>query len=97
MGRLEQLCKERGLRLVAKRRIVVMILDGLPSNPTADDIYRETFKDRKLSLPTIYRTLNMLMDHDLLQRVDLGDKKVHFAKTIGSTQDHGTTPYRSAL
>lgn len=67
---LEQICRERGIRLTRQRRVILKALAGRRDHPTADqlcDEVRETMPE--ISRTTVYRVLEMLVGVNVARSV----------------------------
>jgi len=67
-----------GQRITKKRRLVLQIIEGNP-HLDASEIYElARKKDSKISLSTVYRTMNMLRDLGLIEASSLGEDHYHY-------------------
>lgn len=87
---LEQELISRGVRMTAQRRLLVQIIQGAESHLDALDLWERARKqDATLNKVTVYRTLNMLKKHGLVDELDLlhlrGGRHYYEAKTM---RDH---------
>lgn len=75
----EQYLRDRKIKITKARVNVLDILTECDHALTVEDIY-ELFKLRGLSidLSTIYRTLEILEDRDIVDKFDLGDGKYNY-------------------
>ena len=65
-----QKCKNRGMNVTYPRMAIYKILLGYKGHPSAEDIYKEVQKDySNISLATVYKTVEMLAEHDLISKV----------------------------
>jgi len=65
-----QECKNRGLNVTFPRMAIYKILLQYEGHPSAEDIYKEVQKDYpNISLATVYKTLEMLAENDLITKV----------------------------
>lgn len=89
MNRLERLCLEHGLRMNPTRRAIIEVLAKAEDHPSADDVYRRaTALDCRISIATVYRTLNILADAGLLTRLELGDEKLRYEEACDKRHEH---------
>jgi Fur family ferric uptake transcriptional regulator len=69
-----QQLRERGLRLTPQREMVLSVLHDVDGFATVDEIYRRVQQiSTSVDLSTIYRTLDLLQEFDLVACVDPGD------------------------
>ena len=67
------------LKYSRQREAVLVYLRSTKSHPTAEQIYQEIRKQfPKISLGTVYRNLNLLVDHGEIMQVSCGDGVEHF-------------------
>lgn len=67
------------IRMTNQRRIVLKELKKLTSHPTADELYKIVRKQLpKISLGTIYRNLDLLVETGMIRRLDVGGGKYRF-------------------
>lgn len=69
MTTLEKRCAEAGLRMTGQRKIILQILSDSPDHPSVEDVYeRARAADDSISIATVYRTLALLDELDLVIR-----------------------------
>ena len=70
---LQQL-RERGFRLTPQREMVLHVLHDAEEHATADELFaRVSALSAAVDLSTVYRTLELLEELDLVASFDLGD------------------------
>ncbi|MBT4042988.1 MAG: transcriptional repressor [Rhodospirillaceae bacterium] len=88
-GQIERLCIERGLRMTGQRRVVARVLSEAVDHPDAEEVYRRASKlDPKISIATVYRTLRIFEEAEILQRLEFGDGRARFERTEIDHHDH---------
>lgn len=80
MDQLEQLCRERGVKLTIQRRIVLEVLEAATDHPCANEIHRRTAHDRPIGVATVYRALNSLAAAGLVARHVFKDGKARYER-----------------
>ncbi len=69
MSDLESKCAEAGLKMTGQRKIILKVLDTASDHPSVEDVYaRAKDLDKSISIATVYRTLNLLDELDLVIR-----------------------------
>lgn len=69
MSELEQRCAEAGLKMTGQRKIILQVLDSSQDHPSVEDVYdRAKELDSSISIATVYRTLSLLDELDLVIR-----------------------------
>jgi len=78
--------QDRGLRLTRPRRVILEVLRGLDTHPTAEELYF-LVKQRlpHISLGTVYRTLGILEDLGLVQELTVEKRGTRYN---GNPQPH---------
>lgn len=69
MSELETRCAEAGLKMTGQRRVILKVLGESQDHPSVEDVYeRAKGIDSSISIATVYRTLNLLDELDLVIR-----------------------------
>lgn len=69
MSELEQRCAEAGLKMTGQRKIVLKVLGEAEDHPSVEDVYERAKElDASISIATVYRTLNLLDELNLVIR-----------------------------
>jgi len=89
-GRLEAELEARGVRLTRQRRVIVQVVDTAQRHLDADEILERAHKlDPAVHRVTVYRTIDLLKRHGLIDELDLlhlrGDR--HYYESHGP-RDH---------
>src|SRR5688500_3754324 len=86
MSNLEQRCAEAGLKMTGQRRTILKVLDEAVDHPSVEDVYeRARAADSSISMATVYRTLNLLNELDLVIKHEF---KENFARYDLNTDHH---------
>ena len=77
---LKEKLKEKGLKVTHQRLLVLSVLEeNSGSHMTAEDIYDLVSEDYpEIGLATVYRTLQLLWDMQLVDRINFGDGCVRY-------------------
>ena len=79
MRELERRCVSAGLKMTAQRRIVLEVLETAEDHPSVDEVYqRAKALDSSISIATVYRTLHLLDEMNLVQRHDFNESFSRF-------------------
>ena len=89
-GRLQQAVRRLGIRLTRQRRVILQVMDDAEQHLDVDQILERAQKtDPEVHLVTVYRTIDLLKRHGLIDELDLlhlrGDR--HYYETHGP-RDH---------
>lgn len=69
MTELEQRAAEAGLKMTGQRRVILRVLGSAEDHPSVEDVYERARKiDESISIATVYRTLSLLDELDLVIR-----------------------------
>ncbi|MBZ5501569.1 MAG: transcriptional repressor [Acidobacteriia bacterium] len=71
-GRLQGELGSRGIRLTRQRRVVLQVIESAPSHMDAGEILDRAQKiDPDITRVTVYRTIDLLKRHGLIDELDL--------------------------
>ena len=66
---LEAKCAEAGLKMTGQRKTIIKVLGDSGDHPSVEDVYERAKKeDSSISIATVYRTLSLLDELDLVIR-----------------------------
>ena len=83
---LEQRCTAAGLKMTGQRKIILKVLDDAEDHPSVEAVYeRAKSADPTISMATVYRTLNLLDELQLVIRRDFNEK---FSRYDMNTDHH---------
>ena len=73
-SRIEQLCIEKGMKMTGQRRVIASVLSDADDHPDVEEVYRRaTQADPRISIATVYRTVRLFEEANILERHDFGD------------------------
>jgi Fur family ferric uptake transcriptional regulator len=79
-GNLVEELQQRGMRVTPQRAIIFDAIEQLDGHITAEDIYQQVKRvNPYISLATVYRTLELLQDLNLITPTNLGGSQTYFA------------------
>ncbi|WP_416897038.1 MAG: Fur family transcriptional regulator [Minwuia sp.] len=88
-SRLEQKCIEIGMRMTDQRRIIARVLSEAEDHPDVEQVYqRASGVDPNISIATVYRTVRMFEEANILERHDFGDGRSRYEEATGDHHDH---------
>jgi Fur family ferric uptake transcriptional regulator len=74
MTELEQRCITAGLKMTGPRKTILKVLGEATDHPSVEDVYaRAKALDSSISIATVYRTLNMLDELELVTRHEFNE------------------------
>jgi Fur family ferric uptake transcriptional regulator len=86
---IERKCSERGLRMTDQRRVIAQVLSEADDHPDAEELYARSVKlDPKISLATVYRTVRLFSDADIIETHDFRDGRARYETADADHHDH---------
>ena len=86
---LEQLCVDKGLKMTDQRRIIARVLSESSDHPDVEQVYRRaTRMDPRISIATVYRTVKLFEEANILERHDFGDGRARYEEVSDEHHDH---------
>lgn len=71
---LEQRCIDAGLKMTGQRRVILQVLGEANDHPSVETVHQRTKEiDASISVATVYRTLNLLDDLNLVRRHEFNE------------------------
>jgi len=69
VSELEERCAEAGLKMTGQRKVILKVLGDAEDHPSVEDVYERAKKiDSSVSIATVYRTLSLLDELDLVTK-----------------------------
>jgi Fur family ferric uptake transcriptional regulator len=88
-SRLEQLCQDKGLRMTEQRRVIARVLSESDDHPDVETVYQRASQiDPGIGLATVYRTLRLFEEANILARHDFGDGRARYEELPEEHHDH---------
>lgn len=86
MVNLIERCVQLGMKMTDQRKVILKVLDEASDHPSVEDLYeRATSIDASISMATVYRTLNLLDELDLVVRHEFNE---NFARYEVNMEHH---------
>ena len=87
--RIEKLCMEKGMRMTEQRRVIAQVLGASSDHPDVEELYRRAAQvDPRISLSTVYRTVNLFEEAGLITKHDFKDGRARFEPIPDEHHDH---------
>jgi Fur family transcriptional regulator, ferric uptake regulator len=88
-SRLEQLCHDKGLKMTEQRRVIARVLSEAADHPDVEAVHRRASEiDTKISIATVYRTVRLFEEANILERHDFGDGRARYEEVPSEHHDH---------
>lgn len=80
---------ERGMKMTGQRRIIARVLSEATDHPDVEQVYRRAVQlDPRISIATVYRTVRVFEEANLLDRHDFGDGRSRYEEATEEHHDH---------
>lgn len=80
--------KSEGLNITAPRKKIAAAVFEMEDHFNVTNLWAELNDDTSISMSTIYRTIDLLLDAGLLREVDLGEAHTHY-EPVFQEGEHG--------
>ncbi|HZH28869.1 MAG TPA: Fur family transcriptional regulator [Azospirillaceae bacterium] len=88
-SRLEQLCVAKGLKMTEQRRIISRVLSEATDHPDVEQVYHRAQRiDPKISIATVYRTMKLFEEANVIERLDFGDGRARYEENREEHHHH---------
>ena|SRR5581483_7611985 len=88
-SRLEQLCIDKGLKMTEQRRVIARVLSDSADHPDVEAVYRRAVEiDPHISIATVYRTVRLFEEANILARHDFGAGRARYEEMPRDHHDH---------
>lgn len=86
---LEEACARKGMRMTDQRRVIAQVLEGAHDHPDVEELHRRASRiDARISLSTVYRTVNLFEEAGLITKHDFKDGRARFELIPDEHHDH---------
>ena len=86
---LEEQCVARNMRMTEQRRVIARVLEAASDHPDVEELYhRAAAIDPRISLSTVYRTVNLFEEAGLVTKHDFKDGRARFEQIPDEHHDH---------
>lgn len=86
---LEEQCARKGMRMTDQRRVIAQVIEQASDHPDVEELYRRASGiDPRISLSTVYRTLNLFEEAGLVTKHDFKDGRARFEPIPDEHHDH---------
>ncbi len=89
LTRIEQLCVDKGMKMTEQRRVIARVLSSAEDHPDVEEVYqRASAQDSRISIATVYRTVRLFEEANILERHDFGDGRSRYEEATDDHHDH---------
>jgi Fur family transcriptional regulator, ferric uptake regulator len=88
-SRIERLCHDKGLKMTEQRRVIARVLSESEDHPDVEQVYRRATEiDPHISIATVYRTVRLFEEANILAKHDFGDGRSRYEEMREDHHDH---------
>ena len=88
-SRIEDLCAQKGLKMTDQRRVISRVLSESTDHPDVEEVHRRAVAiDPRISIATVYRTMRLFEDAQVIERLDFGDGRARYEEKKEEHHDH---------
>ncbi|TVP72918.1 MAG: transcriptional repressor [Rhodobacteraceae bacterium] len=81
--------ESQGLRMTDQRRTIAQVIEAAEDHPDVEELHaRANAIDARISLATVYRTVKLLEETGILDRLEFGDGRARFEDSQRGHHDH---------
>jgi Fur family ferric uptake transcriptional regulator len=88
-SKLECMCVQKGMKMTGQRRLIARVLSESADHPDVESVYQRASElDPKISIATVYRTVRLFEEANILDRHDFGDGRARYEEVPEKHHDH---------
>ena len=81
-------CLNNGIRMTNQRQVIIGVIENSEDHPDVDQHYRRAVEeDATISIATVYRTVKMLGEAGVIDRLECGDGRARYEES-GEHHEH---------
>ena len=89
MSKIEDKCKQRGVRLTDQRKLIAKVMSQSSDHPDVDELHKRISKiDEKVSIATVYRTVKLFEESGIIEKHDFKGGKARYEQSPDIHHDH---------
>ena len=95
MSKIEDKCKQKGVRLTDQRKVIARVMSdskikyGSKDHPDVDELHkRVNLIDEKISIATVYRTVKLFEEAGIVEKHDFKGGKARYEQSPDEHHDH---------
>ena len=86
---IEIMCASKGIKLTHQRRVIAKVLSKAEDHPDANLVFKRSSKiDSNISMATVYRTMKLFEDTNIVAVRDFGDGRSRYEIYSNEHHDH---------
>jgi Fur family ferric uptake transcriptional regulator len=89
ISRIEQRCIDKGMKMTEQRRVIAKVLSESVDHPDVEALHRRAVAlDPNISIATVYRTVRLFEEANILERHDFGQGRARYEQATENHHDH---------
>jgi Fur family ferric uptake transcriptional regulator len=89
ISQVEEHCLKKGIKMTGQRKIIAKVLSNSNDHPDVEQLLQRASKiDPKISIATIYRTMRLFEEHNIIERHEFGDGRARYEEAPRVHHDH---------
>jgi Fur family ferric uptake transcriptional regulator len=86
---IERACRAKGLRITGPRRVIARVIGEAEDHPDVVELHRRAVAlDHGISLSTVYRTVKLLENEGIIERLDFRGERSRYERAPPEHHDH---------
>ena len=86
---ISERCRNAGIRMTGQRRLIIKVLENSKDHPDVETLFERSNKiDNKVSIATVYRTVKVLQNAGILEKLEFNDGRSRFEDAVRKHHDH---------
>ena len=86
---ISERCRKAGIRMTGQRRLIIKVLENSKDHPDVETLFERANKiDNKVSIATVYRTVKLLQNAGILEKLEFNDGRSRFEDAVRKHHDH---------
>jgi len=88
-SRIEEVCVAKRMKMTEQRRVIARVLSDAADHPDVEEVHRRANAiDQRISIATVYRTVRLFEEADIIERHDFGDGRSRYEEVTEDHHDH---------
>ena len=88
-SRVAKLCVDKGLKMTEPRKVIAKVLSDSKDHPDVESLHnRVRILDPTISIATVYRTMKLFEDTNIVTKRDFGDGRARYEEIHGDEDHH---------
>lgn len=86
---VERKCVEKNMKMTEQRRVIARVISDAEDHPDVEEVYKRASRiDPHISIATVYRTVRLFEENDIIEKHDFGDGRARYEPASEQHHDH---------